>query len=31
MGVTNRTKPIVSYQEAQNITNKDHQINNVTP
>ena len=31
MGVTNRTKPILSYQEVQNITNKDHKINNVTP
>ena len=31
MGVTNRTKPILSYQEGQNITNKDHKINNVTP
>ena len=31
MGVTNGTKPIVNYQEGQNVTNKDHKINNVTP
>ena len=31
MGVTNGTKPIVNHQEGQNVTNKDHKINNVTP
>ena len=31
MGVISRTEPIVNYQEGQNITNKDHKINNVTP
>ena len=31
MGVTSRTKPIVNYQEGQNITKKDHKINNATP
>ena len=31
MGVTSRTEPIVNYQEGQNITKKDHKINNVTP
>ena len=31
MGVTIRTEPIVNYQEGQNITKKDHKINNVNP
>ena len=31
MGVTIRTEPIINYQEGQNITKKDHKINNVTP
>ena len=31
MGVTIRTEPIKNYQEGQNITKKDHKINNVTP
>ena len=31
MGVTSRTEPIVNYQEGQNITKKDHKINNETP
>ena len=31
MGVTSRTEPIVNYQEGQNITKKDHKINNATP
>ena len=31
MGVTSRTEPIVNYQEGENITVKDHKINNVTP
>ena len=30
MGVTSRTETIVNYQEEQNITKKDHKINNVT-
>ena len=30
-GVTSRTEPIVNYQEGQNRTKKDHNINNVTP
>ena len=31
MGVTSRTESIVNYQQGQNITKKDHKINNVTP
>ena len=31
MGVARRTELIVNYQEGQNITKKDHKINNVTP
>ena len=31
MGVARRTEMIVNYQEGQNITKKDHKINNVTP
>ena len=31
MGVKIRTEPIINYQEGQNITKKDHKINNVTP
>ena len=31
MGVTIRTEPIINYQEGQNITKKDHKINNVIP
>ena len=31
MRVTSRTEPIVNYQEGQNITKKDHKVNNVTP
>ena len=31
MGVANRTEPIVNYPEGQNITKKDHKINNATP
>ena len=31
MGVTSRAEPIVNYQEGQNITKKDHKINNETP
>ena len=30
MGVTSRTESIVNYQEGQNITVKNHKINNVT-
>ena len=30
MEVTNRTEPIVKHQERQNITVKDHKINNIT-
>ena len=30
MGVARRTELIVNYQEGQNITKKDHKINNVT-
>ena len=31
MGVTSRTEPIVNYPDGQNITKKDHKINNATP
>ena len=31
MGVTSRIESIVNYQQGQNITKKDHKINNVTP
>ena len=31
MGVTIRAEPIINYEEEQNITKKDHKINNVTP
>ena len=31
MGVTSRTEPVINYQEGQNITKKDHKVNNVTP
>ena len=31
MGVRGRTEPIVNYQERQNISKKDHKINNLTP
>ena len=31
MGVTSRTEPIVNYNKGQNITVKDHKINNITP
>ena len=31
MGVTSRTEPIVNYPEGQNISKKDHKINNATP
>ena len=31
MGVTSRTEPIVNYQGGQNVTKKDHKINNVIP
>ena len=31
MGIARRTELIVNYQEGQNITKKDHKINNVTP
>ena len=30
MGVTSRTEPIGNYQKGQNITVKDHEINNVS-
>ena len=30
MGVTSRTEPIVNHQKGQNITVKDHKINNVS-
>ena len=31
MRVTSRTEPTVNYEEGQNITKKNHKINNVTP
>ena len=31
MGLASRAEPIVNYQERQNITKKDHKMNNVTP
>ena len=31
MRVTIRTEPIINYREGQNITKKDHKIDNVTP
>ena len=31
MGVTIRAEPIINYEVEQNITKKDHKINNATP